>query len=528
MSIIHNLFLVFLATSLLITPINRNKSDARNLSHPANASLDKSADEAKKTVVKAINAMGGEAALRQVNHISYEGVGHTFISSIAVRTQGAQPIQYDSITQTMSLKEQAMRKSSRTRLSFRANEFISTLIVSGGAGAVESGGKINAAPIFQLYKAQDEFLMNPIAALLSALDSTDLKSSGRVMLHDVPHEVVILKRGDIPLKILINTRTWLPSAVEITRAYPSDIFSDMWGDITTRTIFSTWSYEPGGIYYPRQWATEINGEPAGQSSITALNLKEMPKADSFTIPSEIRVSFERSLALKPLDIARQNFTGTSLVVASGVTMLPGVERKYNSTIIRQNDGLIILEAPYSPTNSSLVIAEAARLFPGQKIKAVITTSQIWIHVGGIREYIARRIPIYALDSNTTLIARLARSPHAFHPDTLQRQPQKPIIKAVLSPMTIGSGESQVVLYPFRSEGGERMMAVYFPQIQILYASDLYNPKAFSQQLWAAHVSEIEELIKRERLNVKTVFGIHMPPEAWSNVATELRGVKESK
>jgi hypothetical protein len=50
----------------------------------------------------------------------------------------------------------------------------------------------------------------------------------------------------------------------------------------------------------------------------------------------------------------------------------------------------------------LYVLAAAR--PGKRVKAVITTSTAYPHFGGLREYVARGIPVYAADVNASAAA----------------------------------------------------------------------------------------------------------------------------
>ena len=65
--------------------------------------------------------------------------------------------------------------------------------------------------------------------------------------------------------------------------------------------------------------------------------------------------------------------------------LPGA---FNVALVRQPDGVVVIEATTSGPYSAAVIAAAEKRFPGAKIKAVVTTSDAWPHVGGIREYVS--------------------------------------------------------------------------------------------------------------------------------------------
>src|SRR5262249_17333067 len=129
----------------------------------------------------------------------------------------------------------------------------------------------------------------------------------------------------------------------------------------------------------------------------------------------------------------------------------------------------------SAGHSAQVIDEAKRRFPNVPIKAVITTSDAWPHFGGVREYVARSIPIYALDLNLPILNRMVKSSRRLNPDALERNPRRPDFRVVSGKTLRGDGPNRMELYPVRTETGERMIMIYFPQHHLLYASDLIQP-----------------------------------------------------
>ena len=58
---------------------------------------------------------------------------------------------------------------------------------------------------------------------------------------------------------------------------------------------------------------------------------------------------------------------------------------------------MVMEAPISSGYSVKVLDFAQTKFPGMAIKAVITTSDAWPHFAGLREYVARGIPVYVVE-----------------------------------------------------------------------------------------------------------------------------------
>jgi hypothetical protein len=97
---------------------------------------------------------------------------------------------------------------------------------------------------------------------------------------------------------------------------------------------------------------------------------------------------------------------TSVDLADGVVLHQG---GYQSAAVRQRDGIVIIEAPESNAESRAVPADVATRWPGTRVKAVINTSPMWMHAGGLREYAARGIPIYVTDVGTPVV------PDAFEP-----------------------------------------------------------------------------------------------------------------
>ncbi len=77
-------------------------------------------------------------------------------------------------------------------------------------------------------------------------------------------------------------------------------------------------------------------------------------------------------------------------LAPGITLFEGA---WNSTIIKQDDGVYILEAPISGTYTQGVIDEAKKRYPDVPVKGVFSTSDSWPHTGGVRQCVALGLPV---------------------------------------------------------------------------------------------------------------------------------------
>jgi hypothetical protein len=134
----------------------------------------------------------------------------------------------------------------------------------------------------------------------------------------------------------------------------------------------------------------------------------------------------------------------------------------------------------------------------------------------MREYVARDIPIYALDLNVPILTRLFAAKYVSTPDALAKNPKRPTLRVVSGKTTVGSGTNRLVIYPLRTATGERQMMVYWPAYQLLYTSDLFTiSQAFV--FLPQQVGEAVEAVGREHLAVTTAFGMHYDALPWTKV-----------
>jgi hypothetical protein len=151
------------------------------------------------------------------------------------------------------------------------------------------------------------------------------------------------------------------------------------------------------------------------------------------------------------------------------------------------------------------------------VKAVISTSDSWPHIAGVREYVARGIPVYALDLNLPILQRLADAPRTSYPDLLAKSPMKPDFRVVSDKVVLGDGPNRLELFPLRGETSERQIMVYFPQHKLLYGSDPFQKDESGQYFHPQTVWELKQAVAREKLQVDTFFMMHVGPTPWSDL-----------
>jgi peroxiredoxin len=471
--------------------------------------------KATALVHEALEAMGGETKLCSLTAIQLDGIGHFYVVEQSERPEGPYVTNYQQIKEIRDLKNGRIWKYSESRQATSAEWRKFTLTVgSDGVAEFEVNGKKFPGYVAQNEDSKRELALSPERLFFTALESADLRLDKDVKLQGVSNHVIKFTWGQIPTTIYLNTSTNLPTAVETLSTSIYDPLWSMWGDIVTRTYYSYWSLTEDGLRYPYQWDVEKNGYQTESFSAGTINAHSPFDENLFRISEETTKQYRSIPLLKVDDIPLESPNRPALDLTPTITKRTG---PWDIAYIRQADGIVILESPISSGYSAKVLDDVRNRFPDQKIKGVITTSDAFPHIGGVREYVAKGIPIYTLDLNRSILNRLLAAPHHLQPDLLERAPRKAIIKPVFRKTVIGSGNDKIELYPLRSESGERMMMIYFPGYKLLYTSDLIQRSRTGEFLSTEYLSEAIDAVRREDLSVENVFGMHLAKTSWGDI-----------
>ena len=350
-------------------------------------------------------------------------------------------------------------------------------------------------------------------------DTADCDKRGGVTggraLQSVPQVVIRFTLDGAPVRVFLNAYTHLPTAMDYSGPLAHASYYAYLGDVTLRTYYSLWWLAKGGVHLPMQRTFEGNGMPDQTWVIRKLDIGASLNTAALQIPPEIKAKFNRDA--KPRDPEKVRLGDPShpaTELAPGIVFIPG---SWNTTIVRQDDGVVILEAPISSGYSVQVIAEAQKRFPGLPIKAVITTSDSWPHIAGIREFVAQGIPIYALDLNKPILQRLIDAPRQSKPDQLALHTRTPDFHLITEPTSLGRGSNRLEIVPIRGETSERQMMVYFPEHKLLYGSDPFQQLPDGSYFYPQTVTELTDAVARERLSPERFFMMHVGPTPWTDL-----------
>jgi len=473
----------------------------------------------KQIVAECVAGMGGQSQLQNVKTLTFHSLSHTFLRSISSSDSLPGLFAYETKEVTLQPQLQLIAETSHWQWTESEPANVSSLTIGPEGGFVERNGKRSPVTPDKFYAAIDALAANPISALLSASAAPELKldgsSTGEYRI-SFPGTVYQLP---IETTLGIDKITYQLRWAEIKHSYSHDIYNAMWGDQTKRFDFSSWYLDPSGVSFPTKWKLSTGALEEGQISLLGLKINPEPPV-ALAIPEEFKNSFDGFLHQSAADLAKRNLgNGDHLEIQPGMVMLPGKERAYNSLIVRQDKGIMIVEGPHSNANSEQVLAYARSAFPNTPVLGVVSTDYFGFHVAGLPAYAREHVPIYVLDENVDLVRRMLSSNNSERKSTERKSGQ--LLHPVQNRLEIGSGVNRMALLPFRTSTGARMMAVYFRDAKLLYCSDMFLPMAWAHQYWAEHLSEIRDLIEREKLDVQSVAGVSAPPQNWKDLNDSL-------
>ena len=467
--------------------------------------------DAHACVALAMQAIGGQAKLSAIANERLDVIGHTLLTEQSYRqapfitayTRAKKNVDFLKRRQNTAVDAVWPESDPDT-----ASAESSYTVVANEQGAVtRADGGDTPGSLTDIDDARATLALGPERLLLTAVAAPDLHFEAAEMLRSTPHTVVAFLWDGQPVKVMINAFNHLPDATETTRSFNDFWF--VWGDVRQRVFYDNWKVIYS-VVYPTNRVEERNGVLWSSSQI--LDAK-------FNLPQD-----EKLFAMDPVaseKSARSKGWNRAFDDSHRVSLAPGIDLyrgSWNVTLIKQDDGVLVLEAPISPTFTAGALAKARRAYPSSPIKAVLSTSDSWPHVAGLREAVAESLPVYILDLNQPLLDRMIVARHSQRPDRLQTSPRPARWIIVSGQRQIGAGPNRVVLYPLRGAATERQYMVYFPERRVLYASDTLSIDPDKHTLYDPELMrEVVAAVEREHLKVDTVYAMHEGPTPWRDV-----------
>jgi len=460
----------------------------------------KISESAKLVLKQAILELG--KGWDTIQSLKLEGYGTSFILDQSERFEG--PYIPAQINRSMLIvpAQQIMRVDEQQ------NDFVfggnTTYLVNGEAIAVKDKEGIHASDAYE--NLQDRLLLSPDVLFRKALASNSLHLQKDTVLQKTVQYVISFVYDNFPVRIFINKETSMITAAEVIKPLKGD-YARIWGDSEKMIYYSFWDLLDRNVHYPLQTDIYINGYYKETFLINHWELNPQISIDSLTIPPDVALDY-RGRDVSTLNRYMENMKKNTKEIAKDIWLLPG---PCNTTVVKQDDGIVVIESSYSSEYGEAIVQKVRELYPGSKIKAFIATSDAWFHLGGIRPFATKNISFYFPYRNEPLIRKILAANYKTFPDSLSLKGEgRMILKGVKDVTTIGEGNNEIRLFPYKTETGDRMMMVYFPKQKILYCSDLFQPKGRDGKYWQPHYAwEVYHAIKEYHIDAIKFYAMHM-------------------
>ena len=475
-----------------------------------------SAQNAREIITSAIDAMGGVEKWKEIQYIQSKQAGHKYWLEQSENPDGPYITSYEIGEQTRAVHEKKSAQKTTAHQFVSGGFSESSTIINEDHAMMMFGTRAFPMPSFFKILDKEKARYAPDYLLLTAM-ANDLSIEEETKLSGTPHFVVSFTEDQLKHTLFINRHTRTLTEARIESYQPHSLYDYPWGKFVTTIKYSIhWLYEEG-IRYPAQWDVFKLDKPYLSTTFMDLQFKTEMNEELFAIPDSVK-----NIPARPFPLANETpFPIDDLVeVAKGVNMIKGM---WNVGTIIQKDGIFVIEGPISSGYNAKHLDWIKQQYPKKTIKGVITTSDAWPHVGGIREFVARGIPIYAYSLNEEIIRKISTADHSLDPDLQETAQKEPQFRLVATTLEIDDPKVPIRIIPINGEGGERMMAVYFPKQKVLYASDLLQRSGRKKTFFAPqYLSEVKAMVDLHQLEVETVFAMHLPPTPWQEVLDALK------
>lgn len=459
------------------------------------------AESVDAVIEGALQALGSRPALETISAIELHGVRQEYLAALAQDPE-TPPVFTATFTEQRDVRGGRALRELEGRLPMRSQPIAFAQYLDDGLTPGE---------------ALEEIRLSPERLALAAASA-----AGRHLLPDSITEagrrLHVIAWGDPELQLLVDAETSLPAGWTGVRSYTDDPNWAVWGDVPTRVAWSNWSADSTGLRYPFTINVWHDRRRIRTISYTDIDWRADFPADSFA-----DVSVRRQRFISQLDTSLGNGSPDITEHAGGILQIGGI---YDVTLVRQGDGVVVIEAPHSSGYSRSILDEVERRWPGTPVKGVVAASLVWPHLAGVRTYAARGIPIYASPRVARTIRGMTAAPHRLAPDELSERPTAADVREVADSVRIGN----LVVHRAPQSGGEHGRAtliVTFDDVPLAYLGDLYVPERFEPNFWRESLAEGLAALDAIASRADTILSLHNEPAARDSLRRKV-GLRESR
>jgi len=325
-----------------------------------------------------------------------------------------------------------------------------------------------------------EFRRNPEHLLLAALDRPD-------SLRDLGGDAIAFSDAlGTQITLVFDPQTKLLSKCEIVREHAL-------GDTATELVYRDYR-GLGNVKLPFRVMDRVAGIPTQDRRVTAIDINAAIADERFAAPSPFVAVDENPSEprVEPL--------GKDLYLIRG---------PYNVVFAALLDRIVVFEAPLNSRYTAKCLELIHETRPDLPVTTVVSTHFHYDHIGGVRTYIARGIPIITTIDAKLVIERVARSVRTLRPDELSRAPVAPNVETIGEKRVL---DDDVALYDVGpTDHVAHILVAYFPRDKVLYEADLFDPVSTQLVITGIDGSILQKKIIELGLDVERIIPVHGIP-----------------
>ncbi len=469
---------------------------------------ERSQTSARGVLDRAVNALGGSAALQAIRAVRYRYEGQSW-----ERLQMPTPLPpHEANTQQQTVLLDLM--NDRLRVDQRATapgyEVHSSVVLAQGSGTNYNHRTRTASPTSASELHAVYYRRVPQILLREALDSVKtLRYLGREEVVGKSQDVIsfVTSRTE-QISLYVDVATGLISKCELIYLDP------LAGETVAEFAFGDYA-RSGQHTVPSVWTDSEAGEATGRYKARVEIDPQLSDA-SFDVPHE---GYTVAAATPPLKEEVEQ-------LADGVVVMRNIAGpNQHSMVVAFLDHVVVFEAPGTSEGADKLITRIRQTMPGKPIRYVAVSHHHGDHVGGLRSFIAEGATVITTPGNRAQVEALARAPQF---DRLRTQPRKVEFLFIdKSRHVLRDASRTLELHNIGpNPHAHELVIAYLPKERLVLQADVFNMPYTPRPLTPVQATTraFAERVRALGLDVERIVGVHGPTARVSDF-TALTGLE---
>jgi hypothetical protein len=416
---------------------------------PVQQAEGQSSADARSIVRHAIDLMGGESSLRDIERVRLDMMTQWQRTGFREVPWTDRP----SFEPHMDVRDYTILAWRNTRM-FGARNVIN--VIRDSIALTNFGNGFQPLSIAYVDERDELFLYTPDRLILALADARTATRAADTLIGGESYAVVQANvTGNRDVRVYFHAGTGLPALLRFRAAHSNDFGLVPWGEMDVEVWYSNWT-SVDGIGIPTQWDVLRVGRPYKRMTVRSAAFNPTFAADSFSTPPELRARF---LAARGPMHDRQVDSVTMLNPRMAAVAGFG----FPAGAFRTSDGWYLLGAGQHPLMLERTRSGLGRLGVERILGAVIGVARAGN--GGVVALADEGVPLFVAPAAApfvrVMLANAGRPIEAF---------------TVLSEgRWLGSGSGRVRLEPVDLPDAPGSIMLHAPELGWLYAPDAATP-----------------------------------------------------